>query len=147
MPQIPIPPRTAVDAYFAHLRAMGVQQHLDVTFDADLGELVEGHHVVVRGIERGPGEAVLHYEFVPAVQEHERQDKGPFFGTGWCPPAMTPAPSTTTTTPAGSILRARQNPNVAQTAPSFVRPSSLSDYSSPSAGGWRPRSSPSRGLR
>jgi hypothetical protein len=90
-----------VDAYFAHLRAMGVQQHLDVTFDADLGELVEGHHVVVRGIERGPGEAVLHYGFVPAVQEHERQDKGPFV---WY-------------------------------------------YSSPSAGGWRPRSSPSRGLR
>lgn len=77
MPQIPIPPRTAVDAYFAHLRAMGVQRHLDVTFDVDLGELVEGHHVVVRGIERGPGEAVLHYEFVPAVQEDERQDKGP----------------------------------------------------------------------
>ena len=93
-----------------------------MTFDVALGELVEGHHVVVRGIERGPGEAVLHYEFVPAVQEHERQDKGPFLGTG-CPPAMTPAPSTTT--PAGSILRARAEPNVSQTEPSFVRLRSL----------------------
>jgi hypothetical protein len=74
-----IPPRTAVDAYFARMRAVGVQRQLDVAFDVDLGELVDGHHVVVRGIERGPGEAVLHYEFVPAVQEHERQDKGPLF--------------------------------------------------------------------
>jgi hypothetical protein len=79
MAEIPIPPRTAVDAYFARLRAMGVHRHLDVPFDVDLGELVAGHHVVVRGIERGPGEAVLHYEFVPAVQDRERRDKGPFF--------------------------------------------------------------------
>jgi hypothetical protein len=68
-----------VDAYFARLRAVGVPRHLDVTFDVDLGELVEGHHVVVRGVERGSGEAVLHYEFVPLMQEHERQDKRPFF--------------------------------------------------------------------
>jgi hypothetical protein len=79
MSQIPIPPWAAVDAYFARLGAMGVQRHLDVTFDVDLGELVEGHHVVLRGIERNPDEAVLHYEFVPAVQDHERRDKGPFF--------------------------------------------------------------------
>src|SRR6266545_3746909 len=74
-----IPPRTAVDAYFTRMRAMGVQRQLDVTFDFDLGELIDGHHMVLRGIERGPGEAVLHYEFVPALQEHEGQDKGPFF--------------------------------------------------------------------
>jgi hypothetical protein len=43
-----IPPRTATDSY---LSGMGLQ--LDIVFDVDLGELVEGHHVVARGIMFG----------------------------------------------------------------------------------------------
>jgi hypothetical protein len=53
-----IPPRTATDRYLA---LMG--RGLDVAFDVDLGELVEGHHVVARGITR----TELHYEFVPGL--------------------------------------------------------------------------------
>jgi hypothetical protein len=79
MPEIPA--HSAVDASFARLRAFGVQRGLDLGCGVRRrpGELVEGHHVVVRGIERDPARVVSHYEFVPAVREQERQDKGPFF--------------------------------------------------------------------
>jgi hypothetical protein len=60
-----LPPRTATDEYFARMAAHGVRRELDVVFDVDLGELVEGHHVIARGLERAATGAVLHYEFVP----------------------------------------------------------------------------------
>jgi hypothetical protein len=52
---VDIPPRTVTDAYLTM-----VGETLDVVFDADLGEVIDGHHVVVRGIcfggpARGPG--------------------------------------------------------------------------------------------
>lgn len=43
-----IPPRTVTDQYLARRG-----EHLDIVFDADLGELVRGHHVVARGIMLG----------------------------------------------------------------------------------------------
>ena len=56
----PLPPRTATDAYLAE-----IGETLDIEFDVDLGELVEGHRVVARGILNLPGGAELHYELVP----------------------------------------------------------------------------------
>ncbi|MFC5814430.1 hypothetical protein [Nonomuraea harbinensis] len=73
---IRIPPRTATDAYFAK---MGGSRRLDIVFDIDLGELLEGHHVVARGLETSGAGGVLHYEFVPGVRQHEKDLKGPFF--------------------------------------------------------------------
>ncbi|UBU10281.1 hypothetical protein [Nonomuraea gerenzanensis] len=73
---IDIPPRTATDAYFA---GTGGSRRLDLAFDLDLGELVDGHHVVARGLELSAGGGVLHYEFVPGVRPHETETKGPFF--------------------------------------------------------------------
>jgi hypothetical protein len=58
-----LPPRTATDAYFASRPG----QQLAVRFDVDLGELVDGHHVVARGLEFGVTGTLLHYEFVPGV--------------------------------------------------------------------------------
>jgi hypothetical protein len=55
-----LPPRTATDAYLAD-RA----EELDFEFDVDLGELVEGHRVVARGIMNLPGGAEFHYELMP----------------------------------------------------------------------------------
>ena len=43
-----IPPRGATERYLA---TPGIR--LAVSFDVDLGELLEGHHVVARGISRG----------------------------------------------------------------------------------------------
>lgn len=43
-----LPPRDATDAYLARA---GIR--LAISFDIDVGELVDGHHVVVRGISRG----------------------------------------------------------------------------------------------
>ena len=43
---------------------------IDIPFNIDLGELVEGHHVVARGIElrpHGSSSPCLHYDFVPAL--------------------------------------------------------------------------------
>ncbi|GAA4956590.1 hypothetical protein HD597_001734 [Nonomuraea thailandensis] len=71
-----IPPRTATDAYFA---AMGGSRRLDLVFDIDLGDLVEGHRVVARGMEMLDSGGVLHYEFVPGVRPYETEVKGPFF--------------------------------------------------------------------
>ncbi|AQZ62151.1 hypothetical protein BKM31_12330 [[Actinomadura] parvosata subsp. kistnae] len=73
---ISIPPRTATDAYFART---GGSRRLDVVFDLDLGELVDGHHVVARGLELSGGEGVLHYELVPGPAPDEEERKGPFF--------------------------------------------------------------------
>ena len=44
-----IPPRTATDRY---LSQMG--ERLEIAFDVDLGELIEGHHVYARWIMLGP---------------------------------------------------------------------------------------------
>ncbi|MGA5765196.1 hypothetical protein [Nonomuraea bangladeshensis] len=71
-----IPPRTATDAYLAR---MGGRRRLDIVFDIDLGELVEGHHVVARGLELADAAAALHYEFVPGIRQHEEDTKGRFF--------------------------------------------------------------------
>lgn len=43
-----LPPRDATDAYLARA---GIR--LAISFDIDVGELVDGHHLVVRGISRG----------------------------------------------------------------------------------------------
>src|SRR5262249_55212939 len=51
MPRIAdLPPRTATDAYLAE-----IGERLDIAFDVDLGELVEGHRVVGRGVLNLPG--------------------------------------------------------------------------------------------
>jgi hypothetical protein len=71
-----IPPRTATDTYFAK---MGGARRLDIVFDIDLGELLEGHHVVARGLEMSDAGGVLHYEFVPGLRQHEMETKGAFF--------------------------------------------------------------------
>ena len=55
-----MPPRHATEAFLAR-----TGRQLTVAFDVDLGELVDGHHVVARGIERSETGAELHYEFVP----------------------------------------------------------------------------------
>jgi hypothetical protein len=78
-----LPGRDATDD---HLAERGRQ--IDITCDVDLGELVKGHHVVVRGIElakpttgaaaAGEREPQLHYEFVPGIEAHER-DSDRFF--------------------------------------------------------------------
>ncbi|MEU5868890.1 hypothetical protein ABZ815_47525 [Nonomuraea sp. NPDC047529] len=73
---ISIPPRTATDAYFARWDG---SRRLDLAFDLDLGELLEGHHVVARGLELSDGGGMLHYEFVPGLREDETDSKGPFF--------------------------------------------------------------------
>jgi hypothetical protein len=51
-----------------------MSRHLDVVLDVDLGELIEGHRVVARGIEFGVAGDELHYEFVP----HGTRDIGGF---------------------------------------------------------------------
>jgi hypothetical protein len=66
-----LPHRTATDAYLAE-----IGEQLDVAFDVDLGELVEGHRVIARGIRNLPGGAELHYELVPGWDS----DSTP---TGW----------------------------------------------------------------
>ncbi|MEU4515761.1 hypothetical protein AB0G05_40235 [Nonomuraea wenchangensis] len=71
-----IPPRTATDAYFAR---MGGGRRLDIVFDIDLGELLDGHHVVARGLELADAGAALHYEFVPGIRQHELDAGGQFF--------------------------------------------------------------------
>src|SRR5437016_14464995 len=54
-------------------------RQLDLLLNADLGELVEGHHVVATGLELAtPSGAVLHHEFVPAITEEEIE-ASPFF--------------------------------------------------------------------
>ena len=43
-------------------------EQLTVAFDVDLGELVEGRHIVARGVEFGETGALLHYRFVPGIE-------------------------------------------------------------------------------
>jgi hypothetical protein len=46
---------------------------IDLPFEVDLGELVEGQHIVTRGIElRTTSGSVLHYDFVPGFPESDR---------------------------------------------------------------------------
>jgi hypothetical protein len=46
---------------------------IDIPLDLDLGEIVEGQHVVVKGIELGrPWGSVLHNDFVPGFDTHDR---------------------------------------------------------------------------
>lgn len=73
-----IPPRTATDSYLAR---MGLE--LDIVFDADPGELADGHHVVAHGGEPQPvpgeqvlTEAELHYEFVPGLTDAKAHGSG-----------------------------------------------------------------------
>src|SRR5262249_59389411 len=87
MPRIAdLPPRTATDAYLAE-----IGERLDIAFDVDLGELVEGHRVVGRGVLNLPGGAELHYELVPAWDSDSpptawsviaRDDAGTDYGGG-----------------------------------------------------------------
>ncbi|MGW3347384.1 hypothetical protein ACWDA3_29120 [Nonomuraea rubra] len=58
---------------------LGGSRRLDLVFDIDLGDLVEGHHVVARGMEMLDSGGVLHYEFVPGVRPDETEINGPFF--------------------------------------------------------------------
>jgi hypothetical protein len=70
-------PRTATSDYLS-----ANQRQLDIVFDLDLGELMPGHHVVARGIERSrsftspgagrqPSVSVdrFHYEHQPGLTE------------------------------------------------------------------------------
>jgi hypothetical protein len=67
-----LPGRDATDRYLARSG-----RRIDIACDVDLGELVRGHHVVVRGIEHAGDvdgrarEPQLHYEFVPGIEAHE----------------------------------------------------------------------------
>ena len=70
-PRFEIPPRTATDAAIA-------PASLRVSFDVDLGELCEGHHVVARGIQVSEPWSYLHYEFVPGMTSAECEGR-PFF--------------------------------------------------------------------
>jgi hypothetical protein len=86
---VDIPPRTATETYLSWTGGK-----LDIVFDADLGELIEGHHVVVRGImfgvpveapaagEAAYTEASLFYEFVPGLTEERTSGHG-FFSCYW----------------------------------------------------------------
>ena len=76
MPEIP--PREATARYFDNMRAGGLDRTLDIAFDLDLGELIPGHHVVVRGIELATSQ--LHYEFVPGMTDDRmREGEGNFW--------------------------------------------------------------------
>jgi hypothetical protein len=80
---VDIPLRTVTDAY-----PTMVGETRDIVFDADLGEVIDGHRVVVPGIcfggpARGLGsgeatlaESALHHEFVPALTKTRTSDTG-----------------------------------------------------------------------
>lgn len=51
---------------------------LDVEFDVDLGELIDGHRVVARGVLFGEQGMSLEYDFVPGMTKAET-DERPFF--------------------------------------------------------------------
>jgi len=73
-----IPPGEATARYFDNMRAGGVDRTLDVESDLDLGALIPGHHVVVRGIELAASQ--LHYEFVPGMTDARmREGAGSFW--------------------------------------------------------------------
>jgi hypothetical protein len=47
---------------------VGYLPRVDVAFRIDLGELVDGHHVVTRGLAFTPTGTLLHYAFVPGIE-------------------------------------------------------------------------------
>jgi hypothetical protein len=71
---VDVPARDAIDEYLQR-----ADRRLAVAFEVDLGELIDGHRVVARGLEFGSEGAVLHYEFVPAMERREEDAKGAFF--------------------------------------------------------------------
>jgi hypothetical protein len=78
-----IPPRDATRRYFENMRRSGLDRTLDIEFDVDLGELIPGHRVVLRGIELASGPAQLHYEFVPGMTDERIKEGGPLFWWFW----------------------------------------------------------------
>ncbi len=49
-------------------------RRIDVPFEVDLGELIEGQHIVTEGIElRTTSGSVLHYDFVPGFPQRDRK--------------------------------------------------------------------------
>jgi len=70
---VEMPPRDATDTALAQLG-----HTLRWTFDVDLGELCEGHHVIARGIQEEAEGASLHYEFVPGITRTASEGR-PFF--------------------------------------------------------------------
>lgn len=68
-----IPPRRATDDYLSRFTG----RKLDLVCDVDIGEIVPGHHLVVRGLERAPAGSLLHYELVPGVSLDEWYERGP----------------------------------------------------------------------
>jgi hypothetical protein len=76
-----IPPRDATRRYFDNMAHAGIDRALDIEFDIDLGELIPGHHVVLRGLELSSGQ--LHYEFVPGMTDARLQEGGSAFWWFW----------------------------------------------------------------
>ena len=76
-----VPPRDATRRFFDNMAEAGIDRALDIEFDTDLGELIPGHHVVLRGIELCSGQ--LHYEFVPGMTDAKMQEGGPPFWWFW----------------------------------------------------------------
>jgi len=72
-----VPPRDATERFLAQMSRWG--RRIDVAFDIDLGELVDGHRVIARGLELRHSGAVFHYEFIPGISAEEQETKGPFF--------------------------------------------------------------------
>jgi hypothetical protein len=81
---VKIPPRTVTDQYLAR---MG--KNLDITFDVDLGQLVEDYHVVARGIMLGRPIQVPRYDTAQLrdlIQDGGDPDNGGgFFRRGEAP--------------------------------------------------------------
>ncbi|MBV9943413.1 MAG: hypothetical protein JO262_14915 [Solirubrobacterales bacterium] len=67
-----IPRRDATEQYLSRMR-----RRLDIVCDVDLGEIVKDHHLVLRGLERAPQGAMLHYELIPGVGFSEWNERGP----------------------------------------------------------------------
>lgn len=76
-----LPAREATARYFDNMRAAGLDRTLDLEFDLDLGEMIPGHHVVVRGIELATSQ--LHYEFVPGMTDERMREGGSNFWWLW----------------------------------------------------------------
>lgn len=67
---------------------------IDIPFDLDLGELVQGQHIVLRGIQlRTTSGSVLHYSFVPGFRRDDRELDTSWGSAKW---AMISEASTTT---------------------------------------------------
>jgi hypothetical protein len=83
-----IPDRTATDDYLAR---MGEQ--LDVVFDVDLGELIEGHHVVARGLAFGRSVPAPRFE-LDGLRRLIGSSTDPDSGGGFFRRALGPSPAT-----------------------------------------------------